>query len=111
MPGDYLGTPHTWGPLIHGDPSYMGTPHTWGPLLPGDLSYLGTPHTWGPVLPWDPSYLGTPYTWGLLMPGDPYSLVSNGRHALNKHNTGPFSTILINITYLIRVTVALKSNF
>ena len=40
-----------------------------------------------------------------------YSLVSNRRHALNKHNTGPFSTILINITYLISVTVALKSKF
>ena len=40
-----------------------------------------------------------------------YSLVSNRRHALNKHNTGPFSTFLIKITYLISVIVALKSKF
>ena len=56
MPGDYLGTPHTWGPLIPGDPSYLGTPHTWGPLIPGDPSYLGTPHTCGPIITGDPSF-------------------------------------------------------
>ena len=37
-----MGTSHTWGLLIAGDPSYLGTPHTWGPLIPGDPSYLGT---------------------------------------------------------------------
>ena len=66
-----MGTPHTWGPLIPGDPSYLGTPHTWEPLIPGDPSYLGTPHTWRPLIPGDPSYLGTLHTWGPLKPGNP----------------------------------------
>ena len=45
----------------------------------------------------------------LLSPA--YSLVSNRRHTLIKHNMGPFSTFLINITYSIRVTVAKKFIF
>ena len=46
----YSETPHTWGPLIPGDPSYLGTPHTWGPLFPGDPSYLWAHHNWGSLV-------------------------------------------------------------
>ena len=71
----YLGTSHTWGPLIPGDSSYLGTPHIWRPLIPGDPSHQGTHHTWGPrtlepLMSGDPSYLGTLNTWGLLVHGD-----------------------------------------
>ena len=35
------------GPVTFSFFGNLGTPHTWGPLIPGDPSYLGTPQ---PVL-------------------------------------------------------------